>query len=219
MCVILVQSINVSTCLKIMQALVIFHDKPAYRKVYDLADTYWLENTLLCSQNESYLEQPWRVVSHLLSREDYIVEEIVFTAAINWFKYNPVCRAKHVEEFLTDVVRLPQLTPVFLTDVVACHPLLKAWDVTKLKLLVYEALVFHTTASQERLIASGEIRYVKRKGREVVGMVQYMYIHGGVTKARFVLMDSPLEMTLYDESHRRPWILSVEWKGVCLWRY
>ena len=71
-CKTIVKSINASTCLKIMQALVIFHDKSAlYREMYDLADVFWLENTLLCSQNESYLEQPWAVVSHLLSRADY----------------------------------------------------------------------------------------------------------------------------------------------------
>ena len=76
-CKTIVKSINASTCLKIMQALVIFHDKSAlYREMYDLADVFWLENTLLCSQNESYLEQPWSVVSHLLSRADYNEDSI-----------------------------------------------------------------------------------------------------------------------------------------------
>ena len=150
-CKTIVKSINASTCLKIMQALVIFHDKSAlYREMYDLADVFWLENTLLCSQNESYLEQPWSVVSHLLSRPDNDEEEIVYVAAINWFEYSPIYRATYIEEFLMDVIRLPQLTRVFLSDVVECHPLLKAWDVSKLICLVDEALEYQAIPMTDR---------------------------------------------------------------------
>ena len=199
MCNTLLQRINTSTCLKIIQALLVFHDKPLYREIYDLADAFWLENTLLCSQNKSYLELPWSVVSHLLSRSEYNDEKIVFAAAINWFEYNTVCRTKHVEEFLTTVVRLPQLTPVFLTGVVACHPFLKACSATKLEHLVSEALVYQTTRSaRKKLIASGELRYLKRKGWKSTTMVQYVSMYHGIEKATFLSTDRPLITTPYD---------------------
>ena len=57
-----------------------------YREIYDMADTFWLENTLRCSQDTSYLKQSWSVVSHILSRDDYDQEETVFYAAIYWFE-------------------------------------------------------------------------------------------------------------------------------------
>ena len=105
-----------------MQALVVFHDKSVYHEIYDLADTFWLENILLCSQDVSYLEQQWSVVSHLLSCHEYNEEEIVFHAAITWLEYIPMCRAIYVEDFLSGVTCLPQLTPAFLSDTVLVHP-------------------------------------------------------------------------------------------------
>ena len=186
--------INASTCLKIMQGLVLFHNKPMYRNIYESTDIFWLDNTLLCSRDASYLEQPWSVVSHLLSRDEYEEEKFVFAAGMNWFEYSPVSRAIHVEEFLTDVIRLPQLTSAFLSDTVASHPLFKAWDRVKLERLVYEAQVYHSSTSKEQLIASGEVRYLKRKGCQTSGSIQYLYCKNGYTKARFVSMESPLEI-------------------------
>ena len=161
---ILSKSINASTCLIIMQTMVHFHGNLAYRKIYDLADTFWLENTLLCSRDESYLNQPWSVVSHLLLRDEYNDEEVVFTAGMNWFEYSPICRAKHVGDFLTDVIRLPQLSSRVLSNLVVCHPLLKSWDIVKLERLVCNAFVYHGSDSKKLLIGSGETRYLKRKG-------------------------------------------------------
>ena len=137
------------------------------------------------------------MVSHLLSRTEYNDEEIVFAAAINWFEYNPVCRATHVEELLMDVIRLPQLAPEFLSGVVLCHPQLKAWDETKLKSLVDEAIEYQITPMADRAMATNEIRYLKRKGRKTTMVVQYLHCQDGIKKATFVSWDSPVEMTTY----------------------
>ena len=75
------------------------------------------------------------------------------------------------------------------------HPLLNAWDVLKLKSLVCDALVYSVTPFNERLIVTGEIRFVKRKGR--LATVQFLYCYVGIKKARFVSMDRPLEITTY----------------------
>ena len=54
MCDTLKKSIDASTCLKIMQTMVKFHEhSPLSRKIYDVADTFWLENPL--RQDQSYL--------------------------------------------------------------------------------------------------------------------------------------------------------------------
>ena len=110
-------------------------------------------------------------MSHLLIRDEYNDEEIVFTAGMNWFEYSPICRAKHVGDFVTDVIRLPQLSPVFLSDVVVRHPLLKSWDNVKLERLVFNAHMYHGTRFKEDLIASGETRYLKRKGFQSTALV------------------------------------------------
>ena len=76
-----------------MQTMVLFRERTSlYHEIYDLADSFWLKNTLVCSQDECYLKQLWSVVSPLLSRESYNEEEIVFTAGINWFEYDLVGR-------------------------------------------------------------------------------------------------------------------------------
>ena len=67
-----------------MQTMVPFYDNSAlYREIYHFADTFWLENTLLCCQDESYLKQPWSVVSHLLSRREYNDEEVLSSTGVN----------------------------------------------------------------------------------------------------------------------------------------
>ena len=128
----------------------------------------------------------------------------MFTTAINWFKNNIVGRSTHFEAFLNDVIRLPQLSPIFLSDVVLCHPLLKAWDVVKLERLICEALAYHVTGFKDRLVASGELRFSKRKGHATNGAVQYVCNYRlYFQKTRLLSIGSPLEITTYEDLNQK----------------
>ena len=105
------------------------------------------------------------MVSHIVSRSEYNKKEDVFAATIYWFAYEPNGRAKHVEEFMTDLIRLPQFSSSFLTDVVLCKPLFKGWNVSKLKHLVCDAFAYHATTFKDLVVVSGGVFYLKQRVR------------------------------------------------------
>ena len=52
-------------------------------------------------------------------------EEVVFDAVLKWVKHEPKARSEYLPELLTKV-RLPLLTPQFLSDKVATEELVRS---------------------------------------------------------------------------------------------
>ena len=110
---------------------------PIFKTLYDLADDFWLNNVESCIQETRFLSLDWQTMSELLSQEKYN-ERIVFAAAIKWVEHDLETRRQHLEELLTRVVRLPQLTAEFLSDVVVCHPLVESVQTSSFQRVLLE---------------------------------------------------------------------------------
>lgn len=117
-------------------------------------------------------------VEELLGRDRLCVasEEQVFEALMRWVRKEPQLRTPYLPDLLAKV-RLPLLSPVYLTDAVATEELIRSSH--RCRDLVDEAKDFHLLPERRPLMQSFRCR-PRCSGDDAVGL---LYAVGGLTKA------------------------------------
>ncbi|KAJ8972679.1 hypothetical protein NQ317_001699 [Molorchus minor] len=105
------------------------------------------------SQHEEYLNLSLNEIKDLLSKSDLRVEseEQVFEACMRWVKHDVEKRKEHLPELLS-LVRLPLLSPLYITDRVRNEDQIR-YSI-QCRDLVDEALTFHLIPERRALIQS-----------------------------------------------------------------
>ena len=164
---------------------------PIFKTLYDLADVFWLSNVEACIQETRFLSLDWQTMSELMMREKYN-ERIVFVAAIKWVEHDLKSRRQHLEELFTRVVRLPQLSAEFLSDVVVSHPLVEFVQTSSFQRVLLEAFQYQTMKNPDtRFPAASAMRFLHRQSPKEKLMI-YCQTNNGVVYYRFTSMTEKL---------------------------
>ena len=164
---------------------------PIFKTLYDLADVFWLSNVEACIQETRFLSLDWQTMSELMMREKYN-ERIVFVAAIKWVEHDLKSRRQHLEELFTRVVRLPQLSAEFLSDVVVCHPLVESVHTSSFQRVFIEACQYQGMKNPDtRFPAASAMRFLHRQSPKEE-LTIYVYAVKGVTHYRFTSIEKKL---------------------------
>ena len=128
------------------------------------------------SKSDEFLMLPLHQVQDLVLEDELEVasEEIVFEAVMSWVKHNEKERKDQLPQLLS-CVRMPLLTPQYLSDKVAPEELIR--NSLKCRDLLDEAKDFHLMP-ERRLLT--KFRTKPRKCKEIAGVI---YAVGGQTKA------------------------------------
>ncbi|KAF2883825.1 hypothetical protein ILUMI_22356 [Ignelater luminosus] len=147
------------------------------------------------SLSEEYLNLPLQEVQNLLTRNELRVEseEQVFEACMRWVKHNE-SRAGDLPQLLSQV-RLPLLSPLYLTDRVATEELIRTSH--QCRDLLDEARVFHLIPERRHLLQSFR---TKPRACEVRG---YIYVVGGLNRH-----GDSLSTVEYYDPHSNEWQLA-----------
>ncbi|XP_043231465.1 kelch-like protein 18 isoform X2 [Amphibalanus amphitrite] len=91
------------------------------------ADTYIQKWFASVTESEEFLQLGERELRDILARDELHVdtEELVFEAALRWVKHDTELRTECLPGLLS-LVRMPLLTPQYLTDHVATEPLIRS---------------------------------------------------------------------------------------------
>ncbi|PIK52486.1 putative kelch-like protein 5, partial [Apostichopus japonicus] len=137
-CTYLVKQLHPSNCLGIRS----FADQQGCLDLLRAAHTYTMEHFVMVTQNQEFLMLHSDDVRHLLASDDLNVpsEETVYHALLAWAKNDLVHRKKDLSQLLAEI-RLPLLSPQFLSDTVDSESLIK--ENTRCQRLVMEAMKYH----------------------------------------------------------------------------
>ncbi|XP_022916933.1 kelch-like protein 18 [Onthophagus taurus] len=151
-----------------------FADTLGCTTLVDSAEKYIEQCFHEVSLSEEYLNLPVQEVKSLLQRNELRVEseEQVFEACMRWVKYTDQ-RTHHLPELLAEV-RLPLLSPLYLTDRVATEELIRSSH--QCRDLLDEARVFHLIPERRPLLQSFR---TKQRACEVRG---HIYVVGGLNR-------------------------------------
>ncbi len=129
------------------------------------------------SETEEFLGLGLEEMSEIVGEDELYIksEQVVFYAVLRWVKYNRDQRSDHLPLLLAKV-RLPLLTPQFLSDTVAADELIRSSH--KCRDLVDEARDYHLMPERRSLLQS--FRTKPRRCRDVIGLI---YAVGGQTKS------------------------------------
>lgn len=118
------------------------------------------------AETEEFLALPLDEVSTLVGEDELFVisEAFVFNAVLSWVKVDRDIRSEHLP-FLLAKVRLPLLTPQFLSDTVASDELIRASH--KCRDLLDEARDYHLMPERRSLMQS--FRTKPRRCRDIIG--------------------------------------------------
>ncbi|XP_044758542.1 kelch-like protein 18 [Coccinella septempunctata] len=154
-------------------------------------ETYFHE----VSQNEEFLNLPVTDVKKLLKKNDLRVEseEQVFEACMRWVKYKEN-RKDYLPELLA-LVRLPLLSPLYLTDRVASEELIRYSF--QCRDLMDEARTFHLIPERRSLMQSFR---TKPRASDING---FIYVVGGLNRHG----DSLNDVEFFDP-HTNQWQLA-----------
>lgn len=141
------------------------------------AEEYLEKHFTEVSQEEEFLSLELSQIGELLSRDQLCVssEEQIFEALIRWVKKDPELRSIYLPGLLSKV-RLPLLSPIYLTDSVATEELVRTSH--RCRDLVDEAKDFHLLPERRTLMQSFRCR--PRCCTDIVGA---LYAVGGLTTA------------------------------------
>lgn len=145
------------------------------------------------AHSEEFLALQFSDVQEIISRDEIHVmsEEQIFEAVMIWVKRSIEDRAELLPELLTKV-RMPLLTPHYLTDRVATEELIRTSH--RCRDLVDEAKDYHLMPERRPLLQSFRTR--PRCCPDIVGLI---YAVGGLTKAG----DSLSTVEVYDPKIER----------------
>lgn len=129
------------------------------------------------SETEEFLNLSLAEVSEIVGEDELFVisEQLVFNAVLAWVKYDLSKRREDLP-FLLAKVRLPLLTPQFLSDTVAADELIRSSH--KCRDLIDEARDYHLMPERRSLLQS--FRTKPRRCKDVIGVI---YAVGGQTKS------------------------------------
>lgn len=152
-----------------------FADTLGCNTLFDAADKYIEQYFHEISQTEEYLNLTLSEVIWLIKRDALAVdsEEQVFEAVMRWVKHSDT-RFQDLPILLSEV-RLPLLTPLYLTDRVAVEELIMTSH--KCRDLLDEARVFHLLPERRSLMQSFRTR--PRSCDLASGQI---FVVGGLTK-------------------------------------
>ncbi|XP_044734997.1 kelch-like protein 18 [Chrysoperla carnea] len=152
-----------------------FADTLACNNLYDAADKYIEQYFHEVSQSEEYLNLTLKELLSLIKRDALAVdsEEQVFEAIMRWVKHRDG-RSEDLPVLLSQV-RLPLLTPLYLTDRVATEELIRSSH--KCRDLLDEARVYHLLPERRSLLQSFRTR--PRSCDTATGQI---FVVGGLTK-------------------------------------
>ncbi|XP_046642997.1 kelch-like protein 18 [Daphnia pulicaria] len=140
------------------------------------ADRFLEKNFTQVAEEEEFVSIDVSQMQELLNRDSLCVtEEGAFEALIRWVKKDSELRSKHLPNLLAQV-RLPLLSPTFLTDRVSKEELIRSCH--RCRDLVDEAKDFHLLPERRSMFKSYRCR--PRCFADVSGL---LYAVGGLTKA------------------------------------
>ncbi|XP_066597533.1 kelch-like protein diablo [Prorops nasuta] len=124
-CEFLKRQLDPSNCLGIRA----FADTHSCRELLRIADKFTQHNFQEVMESEEFLLLPVGQLVDIISSDELNVrtEEQVFSAAMNWVKYNVSDRRQHLAQVLQHV-RLPLLSPKFLVGTVGSDLLVRSDD-------------------------------------------------------------------------------------------
>ncbi|GJQ72025.1 hypothetical protein Trydic_g3127 [Trypoxylus dichotomus] len=151
-----------------------FADTLGCTTLVDSADKYIEQCFHEVSLSEEYLNLSVQEIKSLLQRNELRVEseEQVFEACMRWVKFSE-SRSQFLPELLAEV-RLPLLSPLYLTDRVATEELIRTSH--QCRDLLDEARVFHLIPERRPLLQSFR---TKQRACEVRG---HIYVVGGLNR-------------------------------------
>lgn len=150
-----------------------FADTLSCRSLVKAADQFIDQYFYEVSVSEEYLCLGMNEVLHILHRNELHVdsEEQVFEACLRWVKHLEE-RTEHLPKLLAEV-RLPLLTPLYLTDRVATEELIHTSH--KCRDLLDEARVYHLMPERRHLLQS-----FRTKPRSCDGTSGFIFVVGGL---------------------------------------
>ncbi|GFR94208.1 kelch-like protein 18 [Elysia marginata] len=162
-----------STCLSLRA----FADQYMCSTLVEAANKYIQKKFRLVAQSTDFLNLPKAEVLEILSRDELDVtsEEQVFEAVLRWIKHDPLVRVPNLPELMVKV-RLPLLTPQYLSDNVATEDIIK--NSLQCRDLLDEAKDYHLMPERRLLMQT-----FKTRPRCCTDVPGFIFAVGGLTSA------------------------------------
>ncbi|KAL7645652.1 UNVERIFIED_CONTAM: hypothetical protein RMT77_004038 [Armadillidium vulgare] len=154
-----------------------FADTLSCWSLVEACNRYLNKHFVEVSHSDEFLNLPFSEIRDIICRDELNVqsEENVFEAVMTWVKKDLEVRSFHLPELLAKV-RMPLLTPQYLTDKVATESLIKSSH--ECRDLLDEAKDYHLMPERRLLLQS--FRTQPRCCNDIVGLI---YAVGGLTKS------------------------------------
>ncbi|XP_071540129.1 kelch-like protein 5 isoform X2 [Panulirus ornatus] len=167
-CEFLTKQLHPANCLGIQ----LFADTQGCSELHRLASTYTAEHFQEVMQHQEFVQLPTEEAAHLLASDDLNVpsEELIFQALVLWLKHDLETRTKDMARLLS-LVKLPLLSPQFLTDHIETNSLFK--ENRECQELILEALKYHLLPERRSTLQSPRTRPRK-------STVGDLYVVGGM---------------------------------------
>ncbi|XP_014207019.1 kelch-like protein 5 [Copidosoma floridanum] len=152
-CQFLIKQLHPSNCLGIRR----FADIHGCTNLLHTANVYTNDHFMEVVKNQEYLLLTADDVAMLLQSDDLNVtsEESVFDALRRWLEHDPKIRQKESSRLLA-YVKLPLLTPAFLTDYVENNEMFR--EQRSSQVLIMEALKYHLLPERRPMLQSNRTR-------------------------------------------------------------
>ncbi|XP_071482630.1 kelch-like protein 5 [Diadema antillarum] len=152
-CGFLVKQLHPSNCLGIRS----FADRQSCSDLLRAAHNYTMEHFVEVTQNQEFMMLGWEEVCNLFSSDDLNVpnEETVYYALLAWAANETACRKSDISKLL-EHIRLPLLSPQFLSDAVDTNSLFKGDE--KCQRLIMDAMKYHLLPERRPLMQSARTK-------------------------------------------------------------
>ncbi|XP_069189619.1 kelch-like protein 5 isoform X2 [Procambarus clarkii] len=148
-CDFLTKQLHPANCLGIQ----LFADTQGCSELHRVASTYTAEHFQEVMQHQEFVQLPTEEAARLLASDDLNVpsEELIFQALVVWLKHDLETRTKDMSRLL-GLVKLPLLSPQFLTDHIETNSLFK--EDRECQELILEALKYHLLPERRSTLQS-----------------------------------------------------------------
>lgn len=152
-CRFLVCRLHPSNCIGIC----LFSESQGCLDLYHMAHNYIMDNFMDVIQNQEFLMLPHEEIRKLLANDDINVpsEEIIFDSLMSWIQSDLPNRKKNLGQLLA-VVKLPLLSPQFITDHIETNPLFR--EDRACQDLIMEAMKYHLLPERRSMLQSPRTR-------------------------------------------------------------
>ncbi|XP_050701182.1 kelch-like protein 5 isoform X2 [Eriocheir sinensis] len=148
-CDFLTKQLHPANCLGIQ----LFADTQGCSDLHRLASKYTAEHFQEVMHHQEFVQLPAEEAAQLLASDDLNVpsEELIFQALVVWLKHDLEERSKNMAQLLS-LVKLPLLSPQFLTDHIETNSLFK--EDRECQELILEALKYHLLPERRSALQS-----------------------------------------------------------------